>query len=101
MEMLKKRQLYFIDSYTTSETLGYQKAREGGLPTSRRQVFLDNVQDAQAICNQIEKLVTIAALQSGAIGIGHPYPETLEALSTCAPALLSTVSLVAASELVN
>lgn len=101
MEMLKKRQLYFIDSYTTSETLGYQKAREGGLPTARRQVFLDNVQDAQAICDQIEKLVTIAALKGIAIGIGHPHPETLEALSTCAPALLSKVSLVAAGELVN
>jgi len=101
MEMLQKRQLYFIDSYTTPDTLGYQKAKEGGLPTSRRHVFLDNVQEPQAICNQIKKLVTIAALQGRAIGIGHPHPETLEALSTCAPPLLSTVSLVAASELVN
>ncbi|MDY7001296.1 MAG: divergent polysaccharide deacetylase family protein, partial [Thermodesulfobacteriota bacterium] len=39
-------------------------------------VFLDHVQEPNAIRFQIKRLVTVAKKRGQAIGIGHPYPIT-------------------------
>ena len=98
-DMLAERQLFFIDSYTTAESKGMVKVSEKGVPTSRRHVFFDNVLQLEAICGQMEKLVAIAEQQGWAIGIAHPYPETLEAFTTCGPKILSRIKLVPAGDL--
>lgn len=99
--LLSEEQLFFIDSYTTSESKGMVSAREKKVPTSRRHIFLDNVQDREAICLQLEKLIRLAEHQEYAIGIGHPYPETLSALSSCGLDMLQDVTVVGVDKLVH
>jgi len=101
VELFSEQQLFFIDSFTTSASTGLASAREKQLPSSRRHIFLDNVQEREAICLQIEKLVKLAAHQEHAIGIGHPYPETFSALNSCGLEMLQSVSFVGVDTLVN
>lgn len=83
---LKKRKLYFLDSYT-GKTICKDLARNIGIAYLRRQVFLDNKNDAQYIRGQIELLAKIAQQSGYAIGIGHDRPKTLEALAKAMPDL--------------
>ena len=46
---LRERQLFFLDSRTTPETIGYALARGMGVPTARRDLFIDPVDDRDAI----------------------------------------------------
>ncbi|OGX24521.1 MAG: hypothetical protein A3J51_03270 [Omnitrophica WOR_2 bacterium RIFCSPHIGHO2_02_FULL_45_21] len=77
---LKKRKLYFLDSYT-AKSVCKGLAGNVGLAYARRQVFLDNKNDAQYIRGQLELLARIARQSGYAIGIGHDRPKTLEVLS--------------------
>ena len=101
ISLVSEQELYFIDSFTTPESTGMAVAREMKVPTSRRHIFLDNVQSRAAICLQLEKLVELASRQDHAIGIGHPYPETLEALSSCGLDILEPVSLIGVDKVVH
>ena len=77
--------LYFLDSRTSKETLGYTMARQMGVPAAERQVFLDNQRDHQYIRGQFAEFLKAARARGGAIAIGHPYPETLEVLAESVP----------------
>ena len=101
VELLSEHRLFFVDSFTTSASKGLVSAREKKVPTSRRHIFLDNVQEKEAICLQLEKLIKLADHQEYAIGIGHPYPQTLSALSSCGLEMLQGVSVVGVDELVH
>jgi polysaccharide deacetylase 2 family uncharacterized protein YibQ len=101
VELLSEQGLFFIDSFTTSASKGLVSAREKKVPTSRRHIFLDNVQETEAICLQLEKLIKLADHQEYAIGIGHPYPQTLSALSSCGLEMLQGVSVVGVDTLVH
>ena len=101
VDMLSEQGLFFIDSFTTSASKGLVSAQEKKVPTSRRHIFLDNVQEKEAICLQLEKLIKLANHQQYAIGIGHPYPQTLSALSSCGLEMLQGVSVVGVDKLVH
>lgn len=80
MESLQGKGLFFIDSRTTGQSMVTDVARRFGVPTMSRDVFLDNVAEVGAIAHEIRRLEERARSQGMAIGICHPYPETLEAL---------------------
>lgn len=102
MGILGRRQLYFIDSRTTAESLAYDTARANGLATAKRDVFLDHVKEHQAIETQLKKAVALARKNGRAIAIGHPYPETLAVLEEATEWLSSQhIVLVPASQLVS
>ena len=84
LRLARKRGLIFIDSRTSPESVGYRLAGEVGVPSAERSVFLDNIQTAEAIDEQIDRLLRDAELKGWAIGIGHPYPETAKALERLA-----------------
>ena len=98
---LKNRGLFYVDSRTTMRTVGFEEAKKIGLPTAERTVFLDNSPDPKAICLQIERLLEIAGDFGSAIGIGHPYNETLETLEKYQNRLREEVDVVPVSELVR
>ncbi|EKE81468.1 hypothetical protein A10D4_10336 [Idiomarina xiamenensis 10-D-4] len=77
MQVLSSRQLYFIDSRTTEYTVAEDIAWRLGLATARRNVFLDNELDSAALSRQFNQLLRYAERHGSAIGIGHPYPETV------------------------
>ncbi len=101
LSVLKKRELFFIDSYTTSRSTGLDEAGKMSIPTARRHVFLDNAQDQDKICHQLERLIALAKKQGWAIGIGHPNQATLKALTSCKKHLLESVDVVGVHALVN
>jgi uncharacterized protein len=72
--------MFFVDSRTTSGSVAQRLAREQGVPNTRRDVFLDNDRDPEAIRQQLALLLKKARKQGFSVGIGHPYPETLVVL---------------------
>lgn len=85
MEALKERKLYFLDSRTTAATVGSAMARTAGVPTVARDVFLDDVQSAANVAHELDRLEKLAHRKGKAVAIGHPHPETLEALERWIP----------------
>ncbi len=77
---MKSRGLFFVDSLTTPRSTGYLIAKRLHMPVTVRDVFLDNAQDVGRIGRQIDHLIALAGKKGSAVGICHPYPETLEAL---------------------
>jgi polysaccharide deacetylase 2 family uncharacterized protein YibQ len=95
-------ELFFIDSRTTLETVAEQVAQEHQVPAARRDVFLDNDRNPAAIGRQFRQLVRLARRQGYAVGIGHPYKETMEVLERELPRLEAEgVRLIRTSELVG
>jgi len=101
LAIIKSRNLIFIDSYTTAASRGLSTAQQLGVPSARRHVFLDNIQEWQKICGQLDHLVTMAHQQGWAVGIGHPYRATLAALTQCDRKQLKSVDMVGVSRLVQ
>ncbi|WP_259779773.1 divergent polysaccharide deacetylase family protein [Aestuariispira ectoiniformans] len=85
LQEMKKRGLVFLDSITSPKTVGYDMARELDVPVTRRDVFLDNVQDKKAIIKQLRQTEHVARQNGQAIAIGHPHDETILALQEWLP----------------
>jgi uncharacterized protein len=77
---LKKRGIFFLDSFSTPKSVCVAVARDIGIRWARRDVFLDN----RLIPSEIRKQLTLLkrkALKNGAaVGIGHDRAITLEVL---------------------
>ncbi|MBU1195586.1 MAG: divergent polysaccharide deacetylase family protein [Proteobacteria bacterium] len=97
--ILKKDNLFFIDSRTAPKSACKASARLLQIRFAQRDVFLDNVQDEKYITGQFKQLIRHARKHGFAIGIGHPYKATLDALSKEIPKLEGTVRIVRAREL--
>ncbi|MCU4675074.1 divergent polysaccharide deacetylase family protein [Catenovulum sp. 2E275] len=80
MQALKMRNLYFVDSRTTSHSIALEVAQKQGVTAYRRHVFLDNVLDEQAIRKQLDLVLKLAEKKQTVIAIGHPHPQTIAAL---------------------
>ena len=94
--------LFFVDSRTTSRSVVKPEALRAGVPTAVRDVFLDNVAEVEAIRTEIRRLVRRAKQNNTAVGICHPYAETIEALRLEQGTLQDgSVELVFASNLVS
>lgn len=87
MKELASQNRYFIDSLTTPDSVAAITARDQQLPTDRRDIFLDNETDELRINEQFNKLLAVARRRGHAIGIAHPYPETLSYLKKVLPLL--------------
>ena len=86
--VLKNKNKFFLDSRTSSKTVGENTMRSVGVPTARRHIFLDNDLSIENISKQLDKLVTVAEKKGLAIGIGHVKGNTLKVLEEKIPALI-------------
>jgi polysaccharide deacetylase 2 family uncharacterized protein YibQ len=77
--------LFFIDSRTSASSVGEAAAREAGLASASRAVFLDNVDDVAAVETQLRAAADIAIARGSAIAIGHPRAATLAAVQALYP----------------
>ena len=82
---LKRKNLFFLDSLTTPKSKGFRIARELGLKTGKRRLFLDNEIEVKDIKTQLARLIRIARARGKAVGICHPYPSTITALKEMIP----------------
>lgn len=86
--VLKDRGKYFIDSRTSSLTIGEKTMISFGVPTARRNIFLDNNNDLDRIEEQMNKLANSAKKNGVAVGLGHARKNTLSVLEKVVPDLL-------------
>jgi len=101
LTIVRANNLFFLDSLTSSNSLGYDLARSMGVKTARRDIFLDNEHDNEKITSQLMKLLAVAEKHDWAIGLAHPYPSTLAALKEHAALFRTRVRLVGISELMQ
>ncbi len=80
LEVLKAKGLYFIDSRTTRNSVAFDQALQMGVPSASRKVFIDAVDNEEAIRAKLDELFRLAREKGQAVGIGHARPETLRAL---------------------
>jgi polysaccharide deacetylase 2 family uncharacterized protein YibQ len=103
MESLQARpSLYFIDSRTHPQSVAYDSARRSGVIAGQRDVFLDHHRSPARINHELDRLIVIAREKGKAIGIGHPYPETMAVLRRRLPELTAAgIRFVPVSEVVD
>lgn len=80
LEELRRAGLFFVDSRTSNRSVAFETARELGVATAKRDIFLDNVRSVSAIRGEIRRMARMAAKNGEALAICHPYPETFAAL---------------------
>lgn len=101
MEDIRARNdLFFVDSYTTHQSVALQVASEEGVPAIKRDVFLDT--DPSKLESEFERLKALARERGLAVAIGHPYPATLAFLEHEIPRLVEEgIQLVPLRELIE
>lgn len=101
LPLVRTRNLFFLDSVTASKSVAYDLALEMGVKTARRTVFLDNDQNPDKIMAQLDLLIRLGGEHGQAVGIGHPYPATVEALRRYQSELRTRTEMVGISRLVH
>ncbi len=93
---------FWIDSRTSAASVAADVAHLRGVPSARRDVFLDNVDDVGAVESQLREAAARARASGSAIAIGHPRPATLLAVRTLGPEFAADgIDLTLASDLVR
>lgn len=102
MEVLRERNLFFLDSKTTKDSNAQNMANLFGVNNIERHVFLDNELAQERMQYRFSQLIQIAKVKGSAVAIAHPYPETLTFLAKTLPQLDGHgVTLVPVSKLVE
>lgn len=86
-KVIKEKGLFFLDSRTTVETIIVTTMEVFGVPTAKRNIFLDNEDNELEIKKQLQKLVKKASRDGSSIGIGHAKRNTLRVLKEEIPKL--------------
>lgn len=95
---LKAHNLIFVDSMTIGSSKGALVSKEFNQTPIKRDIFLDNENDINAIKAKIKEAVRKAHAKGFAIAIAHPKKNTFEALKQ-SKKLLQSVDLVYLSEI--
>lgn len=87
MDFLQQQELFFVDSRTTRFSKAARIAKQKGVLSGKRNVFLDHFAETRHIDNQFKRLIRIAKKYDQAIGIAHPYPQSMAYLKQALPLL--------------
>ncbi|MCZ6721244.1 MAG: divergent polysaccharide deacetylase family protein [Proteobacteria bacterium] len=83
---LERRGLMVLDSRATSGSVLFDLAQGMGLPSAANDGFLDDVASRAAIDDQLAALERRAREKGYAVGIGRPYPVTIDRIAAWLPA---------------
>jgi polysaccharide deacetylase 2 family uncharacterized protein YibQ len=102
ISVIQARHLFFVDSMTSPRSVGAVTAREMGVPTAARAVFLDNENTDASVRAQFHALIQIALTRGEAIAIGHVGKVTAAVLRSMYPEFDEAgIQLVGVSQLVQ
>jgi polysaccharide deacetylase 2 family uncharacterized protein YibQ len=87
MQYLAEKDMFFVDSRTTSDSVAYRVAKASGLRAAENDMFLDNEKNVEYIKERLELLMREAEQKGEAIGICHVHPATLQALKDMLPVM--------------
>ena len=86
--VLARRGLFFLDSVTTPQSLGYEESHQRGVWSIRNDLFLDDgTESVEEVAANLIQLGALARERGLAVGIAHPRPYTLQALRALLPRL--------------
>ncbi|MEH6545508.1 MAG: divergent polysaccharide deacetylase family protein [Sneathiella sp.] len=102
LAILKEKGLLYVDSRTASNSVAAKVAKELSIPVALNNRFLDHRADVETLDARLVELENIALKTGSAIGIGYPYPATLERLAAWTASLAEKgIVLAPISALVN
>ncbi|MEP3248256.1 MAG: divergent polysaccharide deacetylase family protein [Sneathiella sp.] len=78
LDIIKSRGLLFLDGRTSSKSVAGPLSSQIGIPVAINNRFLDHKADRATIDARLADLERIARYTGTAVGIGYPYPVTLE-----------------------
>ena len=78
--MLADAGVFYLDSRTSADSVGYRMALENGVPAAERHIFLDADSGPENVRGQFARLLASARGRGAAIAIGHPSETTVEVL---------------------
>ncbi len=100
IEEARERGLFYLDSRTTSGTVGPEVAREAGAEAYINDIFIDGVDDAEYVKAKLWEAADRALREGQAVAIGHVKLSTAKALEEVLPKLMEYgVELVFVNEL--
>ena len=104
MDVLQEKNMLFVDSVTTANSLGRKIAGEKGVTFLARDVFLDSTDDVEVVKKNLRKAAEVALEKGYALAIGHVGPEggmvTVNAIRELIPELEAAgITFVTVSEL--
>lgn len=100
LKELKRKDLFFLDSRTSGDSKGYSLAKDMGIISFKRDIFLDHEIDEGKIKEQLDRAVSEAVKNGFAIAIGHPHKETIKVLKENLPEVEKKVKIVPLSKAV-
>jgi len=101
-EIQARENLFFIDSFTTHESVAIQIAYETGVDARKRDIFLDPDRQPETVVREFARMKKLAQQRGSIVVIGHPYDTTLDLLERELPKLAAEgYELVTISELVQ
>jgi hypothetical protein len=71
MQWVKKKNVYFLDSRTSTASVVCQAAAQVGVPCLANQTFLDNTDDVPSIERELDRVMDLAVKKGRTIAIGH------------------------------
>ncbi|MEW6681111.1 MAG: divergent polysaccharide deacetylase family protein [bacterium] len=103
LSVIKEKNLYFVDSLTSSKSIAYKLAKDMGLKAGKRDIFIDNNNEESFVLFYLQQLIKVARKKGSAIGIGHIYKKaTISVLERELPNLQNAgIELVPVSSLVK
>jgi polysaccharide deacetylase 2 family uncharacterized protein YibQ len=85
LEQLRARGLFFLDSRTTPHSVGLATARQMGVASVGRDIFLDNFMVEPEVARELAQTEAVARRNGVAIAIGHPHDATIAELRQWLP----------------
>lgn len=85
MERLAEQEIYFVDSRTSVKSVALKAARQFGIRSETRDIFVDHDLSEKAMQQQLNMVIKIAKRNGSAVVIGHPFPETIKVLEQWIP----------------
>lgn len=102
MADLKKKNLYFFDSFVTDRSICREAAKKAGIRYARRDIFLDNDMSPESIEKQVLSLRRFAFRKGSAIAVCHDRKNTIAVLNRMMPELAADgIEFVMLSDMVK
>lgn len=94
MKTLKQKQLFFLDSRTNGRSVASKIAKQFGVNSLDRHIFLDDSDALADVQRQFQKSINYAQKHGVAIVIGHPRKNTIAVLQAGLKNLPKDIELV-------
>lgn len=94
MNTLREKHLFFLDSRTIGKSVAGKIAKEQGVRSLDRHIFLDDSNELANVQHQFQAAIQYARKHGTAIAIGHPRPNTIAVLQAGLRNLPEDIQLV-------